>query len=959
LNTVTDPASRVTTVSVDSNDNLTRVTDPDSAVTQYGYGTPANHEITTETNPNGKTATAHYNSFGQMTSETLFDGTSTTSVSSEQSQGLLAPGGEGALPTALQGSVTDPDSNKTALTFNAGGHPTAIGDPATGLSTGFIYNDQGFPTAVTDLRGNTVTYTYDSAGSVASITRIDDGSGSDVTETIGYGVDEVPTSITDFNGKTTAFTLDSHGNVLTEQDPVSGHQETWTYNSAGQVLTFTDGNNHTTTYAYDSDGRLKTVTDGNNHTTTYTYDNAGNMATVTDANGHTTSYVYDSADRLVSETEPSGGGTTSYTYDGDNNLLTVTDPDHNTTTYTYNAEDEVATETSPTGGVTTYTYDGQGNLTQVVDPDGHTIQYKYDADNRETTETWVNPQGGTAIDVFTTTYDNNGNVASISDNYSKYAFTYDSNNRVLTVDNSGTPNVPHVVVTYTYDPNGNRTILSDSLGGSVTYGYDALNELTSETQSGTGVDPALVDFGYDNAGYMNRLTRYSDTSATNDVLATVYSHDAANNLVGVSHQTPSSFVVASYAYTLDPANRLTQEVHTWGTGASSDTLGFTYTNNGQLTGVTHSNSSFANESFSYSANGNRNMTGYSTGTGNELTSDGTYNYTYDNNNNRLTRTSIATGNETIYTYDFRNRLVEVDQVVGGARSVLAQYTYDALNRRIGVSEGGATTWMMYDGTSAVPLLDFNGAGSLTARYLGGPTAVGVDGVLARDTPSGGMAWYLPSRLGTVGDIVNNSGTVIDHIDYSAFGQVLGETEASTGDRFKYAGMQYDAVTGLYYDQARWYDPAAGRFITTDPTGFGGGDSNIYRYVGNDSTGTFDPTGLGYNPGSSLYEPVGYIDANLSLPFLYGIFAAGIQFGRSSYNSWWRPHPYLGIQAPGVALSWAPAQYVSPGWNGGVSLSPLSEGPQLQIGKSKKGWFCEVGVGASILPFIGPGIWYVW
>ena len=45
--------------------------------------------------------------------------------------------------------------------------------------------------------------------------------------------------------------------------------------------------------------------------------------------------------------------------------------------------------------------------------------------------------------------------------------------------------------------------------------------------------------------------------------------------------------------------------------------------NNQLTGVTHSNSSFAAESFSYDANGNRTITGYSTGTGNELTSDGT------------------------------------------------------------------------------------------------------------------------------------------------------------------------------------------------------------------------------------------------------------------------------------------------------------------------------------------------
>jgi YD repeat-containing protein len=51
----------------------------------------------------------------------------------------------------------------------------------------------------------------------------------------------VPTSITDFNGNTTTFVLDSHGNILEEEQPGGVDQE-WTYNSAGQMLTYTDGN---------------------------------------------------------------------------------------------------------------------------------------------------------------------------------------------------------------------------------------------------------------------------------------------------------------------------------------------------------------------------------------------------------------------------------------------------------------------------------------------------------------------------------------------------------------------------------------------------------------------------------------------------------------------------------------------------------------------------------------------
>ena len=48
----------------------------------------------------------------------------------------------------------------------------------------------------------------------------------------------------------------------------------------------------------------------------------------------------------------------------------------------------------------------------------------------------------------------------------------------------------------------------------------------------------------------------------------------------------------------------------------------------------------------------------------------------------------------------------------------------------------------------------------------------MDTVLARQSSSGTVAWYLPDRLGTVRDLINNSGSIIDHVDYSAFGTVL-------------------------------------------------------------------------------------------------------------------------------------------------------------------------------------------
>jgi hypothetical protein len=111
---------------------------------------------------------------------------------------------------------------------------------------------------------------------------------------------------------------------------------------------------------------------------------------------------------------------------------------------------------------------------------------------------------------------------------------------------------------------------------------------------------------------MTTLTRYSDLTGTSEVVQTVYSHDHADRLAGITDKTSGGTTVASYSYTLDDANRLTQETQAWrtsGGGSGSDTMGFSYTNNDQLTAVTHTNGSFANESFSYDINVKRTIHG--------------------------------------------------------------------------------------------------------------------------------------------------------------------------------------------------------------------------------------------------------------------------------------------------------------------------------------------------------------
>jgi RHS repeat-associated protein len=79
--------------------------------------------------------------------------------------------------------------------------------------------------------------------------------------------------------------------------------------------------------------------------------------------------------------------------------------------------------------------------------------------------------------------------------------------------------------------------------------------------------------------------------------------------------------------------------------------------------------------------------------------------------------------------------------------------------------------------------------------------------------------------------------------YDAFGNTTRSGAASSNSS-QYAGRENDG-TGLYYYRSRYYSPSLQRFISQDPTGFEGGDVNLYAYVGNTPVNLTDP--FGTNP----------------------------------------------------------------------------------------------------------------
>ncbi len=112
---------------------------------------------------------------------------------------------------------------------------------------------------------------------------------------------------------------------------------------------------------------------------------------------------------------------------------------------------------------------------------------------------------------------------------------------------------------------------------------------------------------------------------------------------------------------------------------------------------------------------------------------------------------------------------------------------------------------------------------------------------------------MTDHLGSVRDVVDNSGVSQNHIVYDAFGNITSQSNSSVIFRFGYTAREFDAESGLQYNRGRYlFD---GRFISEDPSGFDGGDTNLYRYVGNNSVNLFDPEGLQARPLPQYRPPL--------------------------------------------------------------------------------------------------------
>ena len=228
--------------------------------------------------------------------------------------------------------------------------------------------------------------------------------------------------------------------------------------------------------------------------------------------------------------------------------------------------------------------------------------------------------------------------------------------------------------------------------------------------------------------------------------------------------------------------------------------------------------------------------------GNPVTYYNGKDYTFTWTKGRQLTSATVDGEQVSYTYDMSG--VRSNKQVGDTT-----YTYTTLSGKVmRQTWGNKSLEFVYDDGSQ-PFAMIYKHGSETELY-----------------------YYLVNAQGDVSAILDSGGKIAASYDYDAWGNctVYDSSDAAIGDLnpLRYRGYYYDAETGFYYLQSRYYDFANCRFINADTylsTGQGMLGHNMFTYCGNnpvnycDSSGRFFFTLLGAVIGAA----VGYIDAYIA------------------------------------------------------------------------------------------------
>jgi RHS repeat-associated protein len=844
--------------------------------------------------------TFSYDDSGRLTGVTDVDGNVTT----------IERDGDGN-PLA----IVAPFGQRTSLSLNANGYLATINNPA-GDTHSFTYDDGGLLATYTDPRGNTSVMTYDElgrlsrdedpAGGFTELTRTETENGFEVTLTSAEGrstshlvenlltgeqrqVTTFPsgtqnellirtdgsqqltfadgTVVTVVNGPDPrwgmqspllqSLTINAPGRpaynqvaeravvladpndplsieMLTDTLVIDGRTYTSVYDAASRTITTTSpvGRQAITTldesgravefqipglspflFANDDQGRLTTITQGDGasaRVATLSYNPNGYIDSITDPLSRTTTFGYDTAGRNT-ETTFEDGRLIRFSYDKNNNVTSITPPGRPSHAQTYTPVDRLAEYSPPDVGFanneTQYSWDLDRQIDLVLRPDARTVDFGYDAAGRPNRITIARGE---------------------------LSFGYDPNTGKLTsITAPGGQVLSHL-----YEANRlTETTWSGAISGTVSVAYDDLR-VTSQSVNGS----QQVDFQYDLDSLLEQAGSLTLSWAQTGLLSGTTLGNVADtwsyNSFGEQesyHATYNGTEIFATQFIRDHVGRISEKTET--IGGITDVYSYTYDVGGRLSEVQKNGATIA--TYTYDSNDNRltRVTPGGTDTGTYDNQDRLLEYagtafTYTANGELLSKTEG--GQTTDYEFDELGNLLAVTLPDGTE----IDYLIDGQNRRIGKMINDILIQGFLYQDQLNPVAELDGNNSVVSRFVYGHSGITPDYMV-----KGGVTYRIISdHLGSPRLVVDvDTGTVAQRIDYDEFGRVILDTNPGF-QPFGFVGGIYDRHTRLTRVGARDYDASVGRWTAKDPLRFDGG-LNLYEYSFNDPINFSDLDGL--------------------------------------------------------------------------------------------------------------------
>ncbi len=447
------------------------------------------------------------------------------------------------LPKGQVQSVEYDNNNRLIASTNKLGEKTTYEYYPSGKRRKIVFSDNTFE-----------EYTYENG----LLTRIRNRQG--VVTKLSYDNNENIISETNAAGDTIRYEYDKLDMLVKIITPEGGERR-FSYDKVGNMTKIIDELGNVTSYEYTSNGKLSKVIDAKGNETSYKYDTVGNLIEVKRIGefDEITSYEYDLNGNVTKVTDPLMNSDV-YTYDGMGRVISKLDRDENFTNISYNSIGQVEKITYSDDNEVKMSYDELGFLKEIedlngkieietdilghvlttTDYSGNRVLYEYENNKRKS---MIYPDGK-KLDY---QYNDNGLLSSICLNNSRLvSYTYDKMARPLTKlmsngqESDYTYNsigrlssVTHKLgdkiesLSYRYDLSGNKTEvvkhrLNETDNGTFTYGYDALNQLTSVSKDNN----LLREYAYDSFGNRASKKSYKDT-----IEESIYTYNKNNQLI--------------------------------------------------------------------------------------------------------------------------------------------------------------------------------------------------------------------------------------------------------------------------------------------------------------------------------------------------------------------------------------------------------------------------------------------